>query len=190
VSRSFVDGTLESPDLPPMRLGVDPALRYLGATMLEIKGLALAERHHWVAARDGVVRRLLVAQFEGFLPSNDETYRYRLPDQVTMGGATWGSWVFCYAVDDDDPAPETVDTVRHLAEHGLELEREQIMARYARIVGDDGRNELLLFYHEPLRSLGHTLATASTDGELRPELAALGTDLQARARRSFEVLEA
>ena len=85
-----------------------------------------------------------------------------------MAGETWGSWVFCYAVGGEDPAPETLDTVRHLREHGLELEDEQVMARYARIIGDDARHEVLIFYHEPLRALGHTLATASADGELRP----------------------
>ncbi len=62
------------------------------------------------------------------------------------------------------------------------------MARYARIIGEDARSEALIFYHEPLRALGHSLATASVDGELRPELtSSLGTDLRARARRAFSV---
>ena len=89
-----------------------------------------------MTASDGTVSRMLVVQFESFLPSNDERYQYRLPEPVTMAGETWGSWVFCYAVGGEDPALETLDTFRHLREHGLELEDEQVMARYARIIGE------------------------------------------------------
>ena len=43
MTRAFTDGVLESPDLPPMRMRVDPSLRYIGATSLEIKAIALAD---------------------------------------------------------------------------------------------------------------------------------------------------
>jgi hypothetical protein len=188
--REVVGNALISPADPPMRLEVDRTLRYAGATSLVIKGLAQAERHHWIASVRGRVQRMVVAQFEGFLASNDEAYRYRLPDPVTMGGETWGSWIFCYSVARevaDEPGAESADTVRHLSGVGLELEDEQIMVRYARIVGDDARNEVLIFYNEPLRPLGHTLATACEDGSLRAGLESLGVDLRARARRAFRV---
>ncbi len=111
----------------PIELAVEDRLQDVGRTALEIKGLALAHRSHFVEARDGVVRRMLVVQLESFLPSNDEAYRYPLPDPVTLGGATWGSWVFCYSVAQEmaeDPAAETADTVRHLEARGLRLEDE------------------------------------------------------------------
>ena len=107
-----------------------------------------------------------------------------------MGGETWGSWIFCYSVAQEvaeEPGAESSDTVRLLEPLGLELEDEQVMVRYARIVGDDARNEVLLFYNEPLQPLGHTLATACEQGGLRPGLESLGTDLRARARRAFNV---
>jgi len=188
VTREGVGGVLVSPADPPMRLAVDRTLRYVGATSLVIKGLARAERHHWIASVRGRVQRMVVAQFEGFLPSNDQAYRYRLPDAVTMGGETWGSWIFCYSVAHEvtnEPDAESADTVRHLSTIGLELEDEQVMVRYARIVGDRARNEVLIFYNEPLQPLGHTLATACEDGSLRPGLESLGIDLRARARRAF-----
>ena len=190
MTREVVGGALVSPADPPMRLAVDRTLRYVGATSLVIKGLARAERHHWIASVRGRVQRMVVAQFEGFLPSNDQAYRYRLPDPVTMGGETWGSWIFCYSLSQevaDEPEAESADTVRHLSTIGLELEDEQVMVRYARIVGDDARNEVLIFYNEPLQPLGHSLATASEDGSLRPGLESLGIDLRARARRAFRV---
>ena len=129
---------------------------------------------------------MLVAQFEGFLDDNDERYVYPLPDPVEMGGETWGSWVFGYSLA-DGTAPETSDTVEVMARNGLALENELVMARYARIVEPEARHEVLLFYTEPLRPLGHSLASAAVDGELRPEYGALGIDLKARARRAFHV---
>lgn len=188
--RSFGGGVLTSTDLPKLAIRIDPRLSYIGATDLAIKGIARADRHHFIDADGSRVRRLLVVQFERFLPSSDEVYRYPLADPVSLGGTTWGSWVFAYDVEreEPEPSPETLDTVRFLGEHGLELAREQVMARYARIVGDDARHEVLVFYHEPLDRLGHTLATVAGEGRLRPVFASVGVELQARARRAFEVV--
>jgi hypothetical protein len=191
--RRFVDAVLVSANGPALRIRVDPALRHIGATELEIKGLALAERHHFVDAPDGHVRRMLVVQFEGFLPSNNETYRYRLPEPITMGGETYGSWVFGYSLAveiDEDPAAESGDTARFLAAHGLSLDDEQLMARYARIIEPDARRELLVFYHEPIRRLGHTLASLCEGGELCAAHASVAVELKARARRAFEIAPA
>jgi hypothetical protein len=186
-ARRVVDNELVSTTDPAIRIRVDAGLRYLGATELEIDDLALAERHHFVDARDRHVRRMLVVQFEGFLASNDEVYRYRLPDPVTMGGEPYGRWTFCYSVA-ESAAPETADSVRLLESHGRTLDDAQIMARYARIVGDAARHELLIFYHEPLDRLGHSLASVSEDGAVREAYASLAIDLHARARRAFRVV--
>jgi hypothetical protein len=185
--RRRVEGhTLVSTATPPMRVQIDPSLAHLESTELVIRGIARAERHYFVDARETEVRRFLVAQFEGFLPDNDERYRYALPDPVEMGGETWGSWVFCYALSQGG-APETMDTIEVMDRSRLRLDDELVMARYARIVEPEARHEVLLFYTEPLRRLGHSLASASVDGELRPEHAALGIDLKARARRAFRI---
>ena len=187
VTRSVDGNVLHSPGLPAFDLWVDPSIPYLGATELIIKGIARAERHHFADVRDGTVRRLFVVQFEGFLPDSEERYAYPLPDPVELGGVTWGSWVFAYSAHRDDPAPETTDTLAFLGERRIELEDEQIMARYARILGDDARNEVLLFYHEPLRRLGHRLGTIAIEGEIRSAYMSVATDLRARARRAFRI---
>lgn len=185
--RTVEDGALVSADLPPMRMEVDPTLGYLGASELDIKGIAHAERHYFVQARDFRVRRMLVVQFEGFLPTNDETYRYSLPDPVELGGEEWGTWVFCYSLA-ASTAPETLDTNAILRRSELDLHDELITVRFGRIVGPDARDEVLIFYSEPLRHLGHSLASlAIDDGSLRPQHAAIATDLKARARRAFSI---
>ena len=151
--RRFEDGELISNALPAWRMRVDPPLSYAGASSFDIKDVALAERHYFVDVDGPSVRRMLVVQFEGFLDSNDEVYRYGLPDPVTLGGETYGSWVFGFSVA-DATAPELADTLHVLSGHGLELEDEQIFFRLARIVGDDARHEVLIFYHENVRDLG------------------------------------
>ena len=62
--------TLVSTATPAMRMQIDAAMPFLGSTEIVIKGIAHAERHYFVEARDGQVRRMLVAQFEGFLSDN------------------------------------------------------------------------------------------------------------------------
>ena len=184
--RRYEDGELSSSASPVMRMCVDPSLVYLGDSSFEIKGLALAERHYFVDADARRVRRMLVVQFEGFLPSNDEVYRYPLPDPVLLGGETFGSWVYGFSVD-AATAPELADTLEVLSAQGLELEDEQIFARFARIVGDDARHEVLVFYHENVRDLGYSLGELCEDGVVRPQFANVAEALEKRALASFSV---
>jgi hypothetical protein len=186
--RIWSNGELTSTELPALRLRIEPRLRYLGATELEIKGIARADRHHWAGAVDGEVRQLLVVQFEGFLPGNEERYVYRLPDPVELGGRTWGRWTAGYRASLSD-APEVADTATLLAAHGLRIADELLMARYATIVEPEARHEVLLFLHEPAERLGFRLETlVDEEGALRPEHVAVGTELHARARRAVRVL--
>src|SRR5512144_429565 len=84
--RSFEGGLLVSTELPRLSIRVDARLGYLGATDLVIKGIARADRHHFVEADGSRVKRLLVVQFEGYLPSSTGAYRYPLADPVRLGG--------------------------------------------------------------------------------------------------------
>jgi hypothetical protein len=165
---------------------VDPSLAYVGASSFDIKGVALAERHYFVEADVRRVRRMLVVQFEGFLDSNEEVYRYSLPNPVILGGETFGSWVFGFSVA-SATAPELDDTLRVMSAHGLELEDEQVFARFARIVGDDARHEVLVFYQENIRDLGHSLDELCEDGVVRPQFADVARALEQRALASFSI---
>ena len=184
--RCVQNNVLVSEALPPVRLRVDPALAYLGVSDFIIKGLARAQRYHFVEAEAGRVRRMLVAQFEGFLPDNTRTYNYTLRGPRPLGPLTMGHMVVGFSVAAELAAvPEVQQTARLLAEHGLAFEDEQIMSRFDAILGDDRRHELLLFYHENLRDLGHSLAAAFDDAGLRPDFAALGETITARSLEAF-----
>ena len=73
------DGALE---LPSLRLRPAPGFEYRGSCELEIAGIALAARHHFL---DGGSSRLRVVQLEHFT-APDRTYSFELRDPVELGG--------------------------------------------------------------------------------------------------------
>lgn len=149
--RGYADGVFESDDRPPLRMRVVPELRYLGSFLFDLKQVARVERHVFVETENALVRRMLVLQFEGFLPNVDEMYRYALTDPRELGGATYGRRTGELSVSQEraeSPDGEMTHTVIFLESQGLVLPDHQAVARFARILGQDRRRELLIFYHE------------------------------------------
>lgn len=137
--------------LPALHIRVAPPMRYIGSFDFDLKGIARAERHVFVEDSEGTVTRMLVLHFEGFLPGVADAYRYALHDPRALGGVTYGSSAGVLSVRDERteaPEGEMAHTAAFIAGHGLVLPDRHAVARYARIVGDDRRSELLVFYHE------------------------------------------
>lgn len=166
------DGAVLSSDIGlalPLRVATD--FRYVGSVAFVLKELAQVERHHFVDARPAP-RRLIVVQFEAFLPGVGSSYRYALKDTVTLGGEIYGRMTNILRVGEEraeQPGAEMDRTADFLASRGIVLADEHAVARYARIVGDDRRREILVFYHE---------VGGNTDG------------IYARAERAFEPMPA
>ena len=190
-ARGMRGGVFVSDALPALRLTPGPGLVYLGAHPFRIGSIAQGERHVFAEASNGVVRRLLVLQFEGILPESTEEYRYRITKPIVLGGIPYRHSVHLYRVSDsirEAPDSELALTVEFLKERGLTLPDEQAMDRYARVIGADRRHELLIFYHESLADWGKGgVESLAIDGSPRPEAAALAAGLSARARKSFTI---
>jgi hypothetical protein len=170
--RTVVDGVLVSTSAPPLRLRPAPALRYLGADAFELKALAAVERHHFVEDRQGSVTRMLVVHFESFLPGVRNEYRYRPEDPREIAGAMYGVTTSLLDLREElnaEPEAEMAHTVRFLAVRGLRLPERQNMARFARIVGDDRRSELLIFHHEIAHESAGLLDRALAAFAIEPE---------------------
>lgn len=133
-----------------VRLKIAPAFAYVGAVLFDLAAGARVERHHFVeGARD--VTRMIVVHFEAFLPGVDDHYRYALHDPAVLGGETYGrsaELLDVTAERDAAPVAEMAHTATFLASKGFTLSDRHAVARYARIVGDDRRREILIFYHE------------------------------------------
>lgn len=188
--RDVRDNRLVSEYLPPLRLRVDPAFTYAEALTFDLKGIARVERHHFVDLDGRQVRRMLLLQFEGFLPDNTKTYKYAITNPVRLGGLTYRQDIFVFSVAAEiieEPEAELAHTARLLTKQGYTGEDTLMMVRYATILGDDRRNEFLIFYLENVSTIGHSLAEISTGNALRPEFAALGEALAARSLASFSI---
>jgi hypothetical protein len=53
-----------------------------------------------------------------------------------------------------EPDAKIARAVAFLGRQGLRLEDEQLVARFARVIGDDRRHEFIIFYNEPLAATG------------------------------------
>jgi len=191
--RGMRGGVFVSETLPTFRLTPGPGLVYLGAHPFRIGAIAEGERHVFAEHAGGIVRRLLVLQFENILPSSTEEYRYRISNPVELGGVPYRHSVHLYRISEsirEDPGSELALTVDFLQGKGLTLPDEQAMSRYARVIGADKKHELLIFYHESLADWGKGgIETLAVDGQPRPEVAPLAAAFAERARKSFTVVE-
>jgi len=189
--RTFSRGIFTSPALPAIRLQVAPAFRYLGCVAIRIGDLAAGERHVFAEVEGQRVRRLIILQFEGFLPGTQEIYRYPVRNPVTLGNLEFGHTTFAFSVARSiaqGPGTEADSTRAFLQRQGLEWPDAQLATRFARIVGTERRNELLIFYHENVADSGHSLDEIVSDGDLRPEFAALPAQVTQRALEAFKIL--
>jgi hypothetical protein len=149
--RGLRDGVFVSEQLPPLRIHVAAPMRYIGSFDFDLKAIAHVERHVFVEDTGGTVTRMLVLHFESFVPGVTDLYRYALADPRELGAATYGSSAGALSVRDEraeSPEGEMAHTAAFIEGHGLVLPDRHAVARYARIIGDDRRSELLIFYHE------------------------------------------
>jgi hypothetical protein len=165
---SYRDGVLRSELGLALRIRVAPELRYLGSVAFELARLAAVERHVF-ALGEPDIRRMVVVQFEGFLPNVTDQYRYALRDPQVLGGDTYGRMANELSLREElaeSPHAEMAHTDAFLQSKGLRLGDRQAVARYARIVGEDRRKEILIFFHEIGGSVDGVLERAANAFQL------------------------
>lgn len=177
---------------PAIQIEIDPAFYYIGNIEFDLKGIAHADRHIFVDARQNQVRRMIVLQFEGFLDNNRMTYSYLPHNLILLGGEGYGKDNFFFSNIEEitaNPGAETDYTLALLRSHGFQVEDEQMTARFARIIDSEGRNEFLIFYHENIRITGHTLAEIAKDEIILEQYQDIAEDLTQRSLQSFQIIE-
>ena len=141
------DGALVSDELPALRLQPGPGFEYRGSCELEIAGIALAARHHFL---DEGSSRLLVVQLEHFTVP-DRAYSFELQDPVELAGEPYARMAFELRVAEEiaeNPGREVETSVAHLLQEGVRLPDRHAVARFARICGPEHRHEIIVFVHE------------------------------------------
>jgi len=140
-----------SPAVPDAVFEVDAGFEALPALRFPIADSTDAERHLFVDAPGGVVRRMLVLQFETVQAGSD--FRFVFPSSPPR---QFGPHVYragTYAYDDvlaaaRAPGFEAARTRAALAAAGLEAPRYWHVARLARVADASGLHEAIVFYME------------------------------------------
>ena len=184
--------TLVSREQPPMDLAVDPRLESVGSLEFDLKQAARVQRFVF-ASRDGrgVPARMLIVQFESILPDAKGSYTFGMENPTRLGAHDYQTQLGFFNFDEAAtarPGAEAEHTRAFLAERGWNVAGENfIVARYARVVDDAKRSELIVFYLENLRTLDRTREELQDGGARAAERAGLLRDVAARSRLSFTI---
>ena len=164
--------TLTFPANPPLVLRVDPLFHPLQPLLFPIESLTNVDRRVFVDSDDkGTIRRLVVVQFESVQPGASFKFVYPSKPPAEFGAQTYRYGAY---VHDDEaeaaksPAKEAGQTRALLLANGFKVPRVFRVARLARVAGQNGTTEVIIFYMEaadadfPIRPL----PGADEDGDL------------------------
>jgi hypothetical protein len=164
---------LVSKSKPAAELAFDKAYKYVGGQRWDLYGIADAEQHFFVKpGKDNTIESLYWVQFEEFLPSSNESYRYA-PTRVTdVGGLD-----FIYdtrAYSDYSALNRRADSdgaygQRLLEKNGYKFPKAAVRTRMIHLPTPDKRSELMIIYVES-RDMQELLKGAE-DGVLLEEQA-------------------
>lgn len=178
---------------PALRIRVKDSLPYVGAFRFPLKGVACVERHVFAEAKKGTIRRLFIVQFEGIFDSSEMTYRWTVKRPIRLGGVDYhhNMWAFdSDALIRQDPDTEPAHTRAFLASKGLAIDAEAVMSRFARIVGENRKHELILFYIEPLAGTGLRVRDFPDGDPTTPAQQQAAKRIEERSLRTFVLEEA
>jgi hypothetical protein len=188
--RRVVDHTIISDALPALEIKVDPTFEYVGILSFVLKEIALVERVIFAERQASKTTRLFIVQFEGILEGVDFTYKYPTTNPITLGNYSYQHGVYMYSNAEsvrEAPGAESDRTTQFLGERGYVHEDGLAMSRFARIVDDARRHEIIIFYQEILSSLGHSLETYSQLS--REKQQSIDQSLTERSLQNFQVTD-
>ena len=192
-ARSVKGQVLDSPELPSVRLKFDKGFAYAGSQEFILYDVAHAEQHFFVDAdKQGRIKRMYWVQFEGYLPSNSQTYRYRVNKVVNIVGLDFIADAYARNVK-ANPGRADSDGSRartFLESKGYRMGSDDVMSqRLVHLIGDPKRNELMVIYMEDLAPMGLTAADLATDGRAAARWEEVSKGLLERALKGMEVLK-
>ena len=185
------ENQLTSTALPALRIEVAPAFRFVGTVPFRIGSVAEGERFILVDARDTVVERMVIAQFEAILPASDQRYNYSFEDAQLVAGYRFRANAFAFsnaAARAENPTGEAALTAAFLGSRGYHLDDDLMAFRYLTVPDSARRHELIIFYVEALPRHGVRLMDLYVDDRETPRWQELSRGLARRARIAFSIL--
>jgi hypothetical protein len=190
-TRTVKGQVLTSAETPAVRLKFDKAFKYVGGQTFILYNVARAEQHFFVDADgQGRVRRLYWVQFEGYLPDNTHTYKYKVNKTVNLGGLEFIADAYARNIKLSPGRPDS-DGSRgrdFLAAKGYRLASDDIMSqRLVHLIDKEKRNELMIIYTEDLGGMGLTAADVAAGGSAASRWDEISKGLLERAVKGLEI---
>lgn len=168
LSRKVKGRKLASTQLPAVQLTFDKAFKYAGGQSFVLYEVANAEQHFFVDAdKEGRIKRFYWIQFEGYLPNNTHTYRYKANKTVDLGGLAFFADALALNIKVNTGRPDSDGSRAQafLLSKGYRMASDEVlMQRLVHLTDETKRNELMIIYMEDLSGMGLTAADLGKDG--------------------------
>lgn len=170
---------------PSIRIELPESARYVGADRWHLFGIADCELHIFVEAdHEKKVKRYYWIQFEALLPANPEKfYDYKNGQDMIIAGLNFNLRArFGTSAEKPRPGSDLEHVVKLITDAGYKLPPDLMNVRFVHLPDAAKRKELMVIYGEDMAPTGYTTADLIADGKIRPEWAAIETELIARAK--------
>lgn len=182
---------IKSKDTPAVELEIGKDFKYVGGHRFVLYDVANAEQHFFVEAdKEGRIRRLYWVQFEGYLPTNTNSYNYKGTKSVNIGGFDLIADAYARNIKANPGRPDS-DGARaraFLESKGYRLGSDEVLSlRLLHYIGEKRRDELMIIYIEDMARLGLTSADVAKGGKAEAKWIEISEALLARAQKNLKI---
>ena len=189
--RRVTGRVLTSTETPAVRLEFANGFTYVGGQTFILYDVARAEQHFFVDAdTKGRIKRMYWVQFEGYLPSNTETYRYKLTRTVQIGGLEFIADAWARNIKENPGRPDSDGSRARafLNGKGYRLASDDVLSqRLVHLVDEEKRNELMIIYMEDLAGMKLTAKDLAPEGRAAAQWDEIAKGLLERAVKGMEI---
>jgi hypothetical protein len=189
-NRMVENNTIISDKLPKIKVFVSNEFEYVGRFPFTIRDVAGGERFVFVDAEKGKVKRLFIAQFEGFFSHIDNYYKYSFANAETFGTHKFRHNTWAYSNKNsrkENPHNEGVLTEDFLKEKGYTLENELMMSRFLTVPEEDKKHELILYYLENVSKTKHNISDFYKEDKETEVWKEISRGLKERSLKFFKI---
>jgi hypothetical protein len=190
-SRTVKGQVLTSTEMPAAKLEFDKGFKYVGGHDFILYEVARAEQHFFVDAdKEGRIKRVYWVQFEGYLPSNTHSYRYKANKTASIGGLEFIADAYARNIKGNQGRPDS-DGARaraFLEGKGYRMASDDVLSqRLVHLLDEAKRNELMIIYMEDLSGMGLTAADLASNGKAAAEWEEVSKGLLERAVKGIKI---
>jgi hypothetical protein len=191
LARSVKDQVLTSPEMPAVRIEFDRGFKYAGGHSFILYDVAHAEQHFFVDVdKEGRIKRMYWVQFEGYLPSNTNTYRYKVNKTANVSGLEFIADAYARNLKSNPGRPDSDGSRARafLEGKGYRMGSDDVLSqRLVHLIDEAKRNELMIIYMEDLSGMGLTAADLAEGGRAAARWGEISNGLLERAVKGMKI---